>query len=422
MASMTPPSAPVPCSASPMPSRSTRAAPLLSLPYAPRPHTPALSRPLPQTTHLPHTHAAQPRTPLPSEVWCPLPPLRGCDTRCHHSGRRRHVADMPLARCVLQDYLNNRIRRVDVTTGATTTLAGSTNGFNDAAVGTSARFNSPSGVAIDPSGTFALVGVRASPASPRPRVIAPFLQTAHPRLTLTHRTAHSPHHLPLRCVVPAATPRRRSRSVDRRNTTATASAVSKSQPGRPPRSRAALVASTTPPVPAPDSTGQLALISTRAAPSRSFAYDRASPARASPLHRTLPQTAHLPHTHTLHTLPHCLPLRRCPPPVLVAGLPLAQRARARTGRRQQPHPPCRRRNRGNNHARGQHSWLQRRRRRQRPIQPSRLRRDRPERHLCSCWRTCLARMPHPCVIVHSPADGASASHTQCTAPHRLPLR
>ena len=59
-----------------------------------------------------------------------------------------------------QDYYNHRIRRVDIATGATTTLAGSgTRGFLDGAGG-SAQFNFPWGIAIDPSGTFALVGVR----------------------------------------------------------------------------------------------------------------------------------------------------------------------------------------------------------------------------------------------------------------------
>ena len=61
-----------------------------------------------------------------------------------------------------QDTSNNRIRRVDVTTRETTTLAGSTYGYYDG-VGTSARFYNPNGVEIDPSGAFALVAVRAWP-------------------------------------------------------------------------------------------------------------------------------------------------------------------------------------------------------------------------------------------------------------------
>ena len=68
---------------------------------------------------------------------------------------------------------NQRIRRVDIATGATTTLAGSgSSGFLDG-VATSAQFKGPWDVAIDPSGAFALVAVRAwprtAPASARSR-------------------------------------------------------------------------------------------------------------------------------------------------------------------------------------------------------------------------------------------------------------
>ena len=59
-----------------------------------------------------------------------------------------------------QDSHNSGIRRVDIATGATTTLAGSTPGFSDG-VGASAQFYYLSDVAIHPSGTFALVMVRA---------------------------------------------------------------------------------------------------------------------------------------------------------------------------------------------------------------------------------------------------------------------
>ena len=66
-----------------------------------------------------------------------------------------------------QGYRVDRIRRVDIATGATTTLAGSgSRGFLDGAGG-SARFNGPVGIAIDPSGTFALVAVRRPPPYPR---------------------------------------------------------------------------------------------------------------------------------------------------------------------------------------------------------------------------------------------------------------
>jgi len=59
------------------------------------------------------------------------------------------------------------IYRVDVTTGAITMLAGGTTGFSDGD-GTSARFQYPRGVAIDPSGAFALVAVRAWPCAATP--------------------------------------------------------------------------------------------------------------------------------------------------------------------------------------------------------------------------------------------------------------
>ena len=60
-----------------------------------------------------------------------------------------------------QDWDNHRVRRIDLATGATTTLAGSgAAGFRDGD-GASARFKHPWGIAIDPSGTFALAAVRA---------------------------------------------------------------------------------------------------------------------------------------------------------------------------------------------------------------------------------------------------------------------
>ena len=66
-----------------------------------------------------------------------------------------------------QDRSNNRIRRVDIANGTTTTLAGSgTRGFLDGD-GAIAKFHYPWGVAIDPSGTFALVAVRRPPPYPR---------------------------------------------------------------------------------------------------------------------------------------------------------------------------------------------------------------------------------------------------------------
>jgi len=82
----------------------------------------------------------------------------------------------PVAQCVpqcdaSQDRFNHRVCRLDLATNSVTTLAGSsTAGFLNG-VGTNARFDYPSGVAIDPSGTFALVTVRACPLAPPRRAI-----------------------------------------------------------------------------------------------------------------------------------------------------------------------------------------------------------------------------------------------------------
>ena len=68
-----------------------------------------------------------------------------------------------------QDTNNHCIRRVDLANGATTTLAGDgVRGFADTVPGATngafARFAVPRLVVIDPSGTYALVAVRAWPA------------------------------------------------------------------------------------------------------------------------------------------------------------------------------------------------------------------------------------------------------------------
>ena len=69
---------------------------------------------------------------------------------------------LALPQCVFshgasQDVVSNRIRRVDIATGETTTLAGS------GSAGTyDGEFSYPSDVAIDPSRGYALVTVRAS--------------------------------------------------------------------------------------------------------------------------------------------------------------------------------------------------------------------------------------------------------------------
>eukprot|EP00964_Phaeocystis_antarctica_P085505 scaffold54013_cov72-Phaeocystis_antarctica.AAC.3 len=98
-------------------------------------------------------------------------------TRCRpHTGSHHTITPRAgLAPRPACDTGNHRIRRVELANGATTTLAGSTAGNIDD-VGTDARFNSPRGVAIAPSGTYALVSVRASPAHAR---LARFPPTAH---------------------------------------------------------------------------------------------------------------------------------------------------------------------------------------------------------------------------------------------------
>ena len=71
---------------------------------------------------------------------------------------------MPSPHAVRQERDAHRIRSIDIATGVTTTLAGGNGrGFRD---GGSAKFNEPREVAIAPSGGFALVAVRASPAPP----------------------------------------------------------------------------------------------------------------------------------------------------------------------------------------------------------------------------------------------------------------
>ena len=65
---------------------------------------------------------------------------------------------VPSSRAASQD--DQRIRSIDIATGVTTTLAGGNGrGFRD---GGSAQFKFPLAVAIDPSGTFALVAVRTA--------------------------------------------------------------------------------------------------------------------------------------------------------------------------------------------------------------------------------------------------------------------
>src|SRR4029079_3196488 len=59
---------------------------------------------------------------------------------------------------LVADTGNHTIRRVDLSTGQTTTLAGSPGAPGDSnGVGTAAHFSSPRGVALDAAGSFALV-------------------------------------------------------------------------------------------------------------------------------------------------------------------------------------------------------------------------------------------------------------------------
>ena len=87
-----------------------------------------------------------------------------------------------------QSTHDSRIRRVEIATGWTSTLAGSgTQGSLDGAAN-SARFYGPIDIAIDPTGTFALVVVRR----PLPQVPphAAFPQTAHPPRTRRIEAEH----------------------------------------------------------------------------------------------------------------------------------------------------------------------------------------------------------------------------------------
>lgn len=68
---------------------------------------------------------------------------------------------------VVGDMSNYRVRLVDIVTGQVTTLAGATSGFSDG-VGTAARFSGPVGVSINAAGTVALV---ADPANALIRMI-----------------------------------------------------------------------------------------------------------------------------------------------------------------------------------------------------------------------------------------------------------
>eukprot|EP00964_Phaeocystis_antarctica_P023767 scaffold13289_cov59-Phaeocystis_antarctica.AAC.2 len=94
--------------------------------------------------------------------------LQGVVPAATHRAAGSLLAQRVLAPDASQDHGNHRIRRVDISTGATTTLAGSgVAGFNDDDVGTNAQFKDPIGVAIAPNGDFVLVTVRAWPPASR---------------------------------------------------------------------------------------------------------------------------------------------------------------------------------------------------------------------------------------------------------------
>ena len=96
------------------------------------------------------------------------------------------------APCISQDFWTQRIRKIDLGTSETTTLAGPREGYRVWGIagfkdgdGTSARFFFPQGIAIDPEGTYALVAVRA--CWPAHRLLAPCRRayTANPPTSQT---------------------------------------------------------------------------------------------------------------------------------------------------------------------------------------------------------------------------------------------
>ena len=132
-------------------SRSTRAAPSRSSACVGRPRTPASRHPA-EMAHPPRTRRIG-RTGFHTTHGAARPSVQLFLSVFSHDAS--------------QDQYNWRIRRVDLATGVTTTLAGSgTRGFLDGAGG-SAQFRNPIGIAIDPSGGFALVTVRRPPPDPR---------------------------------------------------------------------------------------------------------------------------------------------------------------------------------------------------------------------------------------------------------------
>eukprot|EP00964_Phaeocystis_antarctica_P127958 scaffold91680_cov107-Phaeocystis_antarctica.AAC.1 len=188
-ASRTTTSAPASNSTCPLASKSTRAAPLRSLACVSSPLHPA--RPgLPPQRRARLAHTPQARTAA----------LQGVVPVATHRAASLLLAQRVLAPDASQDQGNHRIRRVNISTGATTTVAGSgVQGFKDDDVGTNAQFYKPRGITIHSSGTFALVAVRAWPPAPRASWLSP-AAAPPPR---TH--ALGPHRRPLRWSPPRHT-------------------------------------------------------------------------------------------------------------------------------------------------------------------------------------------------------------------------
>ncbi len=81
----------------------------------------------------------------------------GIGTYAQFKGVFRLAIDPTGLFALICDFQNNRVRRLDIASSQVTTLAGSsTGGFQDG-TGTSAFFNAPNGVSIDPTGSYALI-------------------------------------------------------------------------------------------------------------------------------------------------------------------------------------------------------------------------------------------------------------------------
>ncbi len=86
----------------------------------------------------------------------------GTGTNARFNAMSQIAIDPTGSFALICDFLNNRIRRLEIVSSHVSTLAGSsTGGFQDG-VGTSAIFNSPQGVSIDPTGMYALIADYAS--------------------------------------------------------------------------------------------------------------------------------------------------------------------------------------------------------------------------------------------------------------------